>query len=124
MRIHRAILLAHQVVRFLECFSTYNCEQKNLFPVTVAVNVLTVYFLKFLRNCRNSSGFPFSKIVILNLHVSDPDDSGLHIILNLIMSQALSSSFSGLDRGMGGGSIRACMSSSSQLGSTPSFMIG
>ena len=82
-------------------------RRKFILPVTSVVTIPSIAFLTFLGDYRSYYGFPFSKMVILNSYVSDPDDSGLHIILTLIMSQALSSSFSGLDRGMGGGSIRA-----------------
>ena len=73
--------------------------------------VPSVAILKFLRSTRKSSGWTSSNVFMMMLYVSDTVDDGFLCILTLMLWILRSSPNYKLTSGIGGGSIRACMSS-------------
>ena len=75
-----------------------NVRRKLTIPVTVVVPVPLMNFLMFLRNFRSSLVFPFSNMLILKLKVSDTANTGLRLVVTLMMSHSLLGLFGARER--------------------------
>ena len=71
--------------------------------MTFIVLVPSIFVLNLLRSLSKSYGWPFLKLDILSLYISDANEAGLHLILTLVVFLAFSTSSLDLIIGIGGG---------------------